>query len=105
MIPETRRMDAQIMTESKSLFERFHAAPQTDEPQSGGMLQKNGPDGTGGDPQSNGMLDETSNDRGPAPFNWAANIRGRTYPLPGEGSLIRITELGKCGAILPIRIL
>ena|SRR6516164_2437828 len=98
-------MDAQIMTESKSLFERFHAAPQTDEPQSGGMLQKNGPDGTASDPQSNVMLDETSNGRGPASFNWAADIRGRRYPPAGKGSLIRITELGKCGAILPIRIL
>jgi hypothetical protein len=98
-------MDKQIMTKPKSLFEKFNEASTGGEPQSGGMLQKNGPDGTGGDPQSNGMLDETSNDRGPAPFNWAANIRGRTYPLPGEGSLIRITELGKRGAIPPIRIL
>jgi hypothetical protein len=47
-------MDKQIMTKPKSLFERFHAAPASDEPQSGGMLQKNGPDGTDSDPQNNG---------------------------------------------------
>ena len=90
-------MDKQIMTKPKSLFEKFNEASTGGEPQSGGMLQKNGPDGTGGDPQSNG--------RGPASFNWAADIRGRRYPPAGKGSLIRITELGKCGAILPIRIL
>ena len=49
-----RRMDKQIMTKPKSLFERFHAVPATNEPQSGGMLQKSGPDGTGSDPQSDG---------------------------------------------------
>ena len=54
-------MDKQIMTKPKSLFEKFNEAPATPEPQSGGMLQKNGPDGTGSDPQSNDMLDETSN--------------------------------------------
>jgi hypothetical protein len=41
--------------------------------------------------------------KGLAPFNWAANIRSVTYP-PGGDSLIRITELGKRCAILPIRI-
>jgi hypothetical protein len=41
--------------------------------------------------------------KGLAPFNWAANIRSVTYP-PGGRSLIRITELGKRGAIPPIRI-
>jgi len=50
-------MDKQIMTKPKSLFERFHAAPASDEPQSGGMLQKNRPDETGSDPQSNGRGD------------------------------------------------
>ena len=50
-------MDKQIMTKPKSLFEKFNEAPATPEPQSGGMLQKNGPDGTGSDPQSNGRGD------------------------------------------------
>jgi hypothetical protein len=36
-------------------------------------------------------------------FNWAATIRSMTHP-PAGGSLIRITELGKRGAIPPIRI-
>jgi hypothetical protein len=89
-------MSTQIMTES--LFERFHAAPATGEPRGGGVPQNNGPDETGSDPQSNGMLDETSNGR-------AADFRGRTYPPAGKGSLIRITVLGKRRAIPPIRIL
>jgi hypothetical protein len=52
-----RRMDKQIMTKPKSLFQKFNEAPGTAEPQSGGMLQKNGPDETGSDPQSNGRSD------------------------------------------------
>jgi hypothetical protein len=98
-------MDKQIMTKPKSLIEKFNEAPATDEPHSSGMLQKNGPDGTASDPESNGVLDKTSSGRGPAPFNWAANIRSRTYPSAGGGRLIRITELGKRGGIPPIRLL
>ena len=47
-------MEMQIMTKPTSLFEKFNEAPATPEPQSGGMLQKNGPDGAGSDPQSSG---------------------------------------------------
>ena len=45
------------MTKPKSLFEKFNEAPATPEPQSGGVPQKSGPDGTGSDPQSNGRGD------------------------------------------------
>jgi hypothetical protein len=37
-------------------------------------------------------------------FNWAANIRTMTYAPRGGAKLIRITELGKPGAIPPIEI-
>jgi hypothetical protein len=37
-------------------------------------------------------------------FNWAANIRTMTRALQGGAKLIRITELGKPGAIPPIEI-
>jgi hypothetical protein len=40
---------------------------------------------------------------GPTLFNWGANIRSVTYP-PLVDRLTRITELGKRGAIPPIRI-
>jgi hypothetical protein len=41
--------------------------------------------------------------KGAVLFNWAATIRSMTRP-PAGGGLIRITELGKRGAIPPIRI-
>jgi hypothetical protein len=37
-------------------------------------------------------------------FNWAANIRTMTYPPQSGAKLIRITELGKPGAVPPIEI-
>jgi hypothetical protein len=37
-------------------------------------------------------------------FNWATDIRTMTYSPQGGGKLIRITELGKPGAIPPIEI-
>jgi hypothetical protein len=37
-------------------------------------------------------------------FNWATNIRTMTYAPHGGAKLIRITELGKPGAIPPIEI-
>ena len=41
--------------------------------------------------------------KGAVLFNWGATIRSMTYP-PAGGGLIRITELGKRGAIPSIRI-
>jgi hypothetical protein len=51
-----------------------------------------------------GFLVERIKAKGLAPFNWAANIRSVTYPPTGGGSSISIAELGKRGAIPPVRI-
>jgi hypothetical protein len=51
-----------------------------------------------------GCLVERLKAKGLAPFNWAATIRSVTHSPIGGGKLVRITELGKRGAIPPIRI-